>query len=1175
MATNFTINGSVTLDESTGLQTGGIAATGEDNNDQDILPSGLSSAFLTRIAFYGLDAASALGAAQSASNFISLTSSDAVIGLGFVDGSGSGIPILGSLSGVLTDLQALDGGAISLFSDPVLGNRLVWGVDANGDKVFALFLEPASNLSSARVQMIQFEALHNPNAFSPDDAINLDDFLGVSASVNQSFSFAGLPSGQNLFGMVGDSASGLVVYGANAKFSPATGLMMQGSDTINTSQGGGSTTIGVNNQMFDQGDGAFFTFVKSPSPNYTGTALDSNEADDADLINFGSLLEGKSAFLRVSQTQGNETTSLKLTAYNIVGDPQGQALFTAAKSVVEIKTVEVRDSTGKLLGTADGVSVDISSGVATVSGLKAGHKITWTADSVFDQVRVDGNTGKFDIGGFGLEQSFSASVDIGAQVRFEDDGPSVTLTLKEGAQVLVDESSDANVGEDPTIGLGKVIVAGDDLFNTSAAYGADGQGATASVYSLKVTDGVDSGLKDTLTGTAVRLYADGPDVVGKNDYGDEVLRISIDPDDGSVGLALSRSLMHGNSEDADESAQPLSIVAGAIEAVRTVADGDNDPAIAKVDLGPALKFEDDGPDASMALQDNVEIRIDESSDTNAGENENFGLGRVTVAGTVLFTAGSAPGNDGPGTTGSGYSLKIASEGVLSGLTDSATKTAVKLYKDGPDVVGRDENGNGVLRISIDPTSGDVTVTLERALEHSNVDDPDEAGSPLSIASGVVSAVYTVTDGDTDHDSANADLGPIIMFEDDGPSLGPISDALVDFAAGASVTKTLDGAVGADMSASPYILTDFTQSITVNGVELRGVIAGDSTSVTYFANTDGDGAYGSAGDVAYYTLSLDQTGAGSYTFDVLVDPPASTQPFSFNGLPSGQNLFGMVGESSAGGLIVYGRDPKFSAATGLMQQGSNTINTSKGGGDTTIGINNQMFDKGEGAYFTFVKNPAAALTGIALDGNEADDIDNLQYSSLLEVKTGFLEISQTQGNEINSLTIKAYDVAGDTNPQGSALVTAAKASVDIAAIRVFDADGNPVNLTVNIDGGVAIVSGLKAGYRVEWDTSANHDQVLVEATSGKFDIGGFGTMQGNDTLDQLLHFTATITDADGDFWTDDWFVGIDGTGANDDGVVAGATPMPEALSMAAFTDISNQDLLGNLSPTYIIHPDMWI
>ena len=37
---------------------------------------------------------------------------------------------------------------------------------------------------------------------------------------------------------------------------------LQGGDTINTSQGGGTTTIGVNNQMFDPGEGAYFTFVK-------------------------------------------------------------------------------------------------------------------------------------------------------------------------------------------------------------------------------------------------------------------------------------------------------------------------------------------------------------------------------------------------------------------------------------------------------------------------------------------------------------------------------------------------------------------------------------------------------------------------------------------------------------------------------------------------------------------------------------------------------------------------------------------------------------------------------------------------------------------------------------------------------------------------------------------------
>src|SRR5262245_43329837 len=43
------INGSVTLDESAGLQTGGIAVPGEDNNDSDVALNQLPTTFSNRL----------------------------------------------------------------------------------------------------------------------------------------------------------------------------------------------------------------------------------------------------------------------------------------------------------------------------------------------------------------------------------------------------------------------------------------------------------------------------------------------------------------------------------------------------------------------------------------------------------------------------------------------------------------------------------------------------------------------------------------------------------------------------------------------------------------------------------------------------------------------------------------------------------------------------------------------------------------------------------------------------------------------------------------------------------------------------------------------------------------------------------------------------------------------
>jgi hypothetical protein len=140
-----------------------------------------------------------------------------------------------------------------------------------------------------------------------------------------------------------------------------------------------------------------------------------------------------------------------------------------------------------------------------------------------------------------------------------------------------------------------------------------------------------------------------------------------------------------------------------------------------------------------------------------------------------------------------------------------------------------------------------------------------------------------------------------------------------------------------------------------------------------------------------------------------------------------------------------------------------------------------------------------------------------------------------------MTIEAFNIAG--GPQEEAFDAALGTNhVDITAVRVFDADGVDISasVSISISGGIATVGGLLRGYTVEWDTAAPHDQVLVTGATGKFDVGRFGFLEGNDTPDQLLSFTAQVTDGDGDYAADSWNVGIDGTGIYNDDEVAGVS-----------------------------------
>ncbi|KNH16234.1 hypothetical protein ACS77_28600, partial [Pseudomonas syringae] len=85
--------------------------------------------------------------------------------------------------------------------------------------------------------------------------------------------------------------------------------------------------------------------------------------------------------------------------------------------------------------------------------------------------------------------SVQATLNIGSNLVFKDDGPSITAT-----------------GEEPTLTVDETVLATDATqnfaANFSSAFGADGPGTLT--YALGVVAGA-SGLTDTATGEAVNL----------------------------------------------------------------------------------------------------------------------------------------------------------------------------------------------------------------------------------------------------------------------------------------------------------------------------------------------------------------------------------------------------------------------------------------------------------------------------------------------------------------------------------------------------------------------------------------------------------------------------------------------------------------------------------------------
>src|SRR5262245_53219287 len=251
MALTVTLTGTtVTLDETAGLQ----------NDDTNTV---LPAAFSSRLTALGADPATAINHAVSNGNVISISGvTGTITNLAFTDANG------GALDGDSSGLFTNDGEAIFLFTD-TKDDNIVLGKTAAGAIAFAVYLqETGSPVSGGKFWSIQYEALHHPDATNPDDSIDLDSHLKVAASETVNFSFAGAPSGNNLFMTFGDpNGAEIVVIGENP-LNQSNGGNIVTKDVVQISQAGGTTSFGVNGNAINPGQGAYISYVTGADTNF-------------------------------------------------------------------------------------------------------------------------------------------------------------------------------------------------------------------------------------------------------------------------------------------------------------------------------------------------------------------------------------------------------------------------------------------------------------------------------------------------------------------------------------------------------------------------------------------------------------------------------------------------------------------------------------------------------------------------------------------------------------------------------------------------------------------------------------------------------------------------------------------------------------------------------------------
>jgi T1SS-143 domain-containing protein len=947
---------------------------------------------------------------------------------------------------------------------------------------------------------------------------------------------------------VGNNANGLLVTGEDLNVDDNTGERVSGgqdpSDAMNTSQGGDGATIGVNSQMFKPGSTGVFTLVTGFAP------LDADgpdaTGDNVNQIDYNGYLNTGGASLFVSQTQGQGAVNLTIDVFEagggttpeegfayigVEGGNNGTSGAFADDTLVGVDTVTVKNAGGVVIGTwvdgqasdgttQNGVKITITGNSIDVEGIVAGYTVNWTADSgeTFNRFHVTADTGSvsFDVGRIDIAQGVLVTENVGEEVFVHDDGPTVSAN----ATALLDD--DALTG-------GNAGGTGDDVdsANTSGtlghSFGTDG----GSIAFL--TTGAPTGFTYVLSGSNL-LIKQG------DSTGPTVVTVTLNTATGDYTVMQNAPIMHAAGLDENNQAFTLNY---------RVTDGDTDTA----DGTLAINVDDDTPTASQAQQTGT---VDED-----GVPGGIAGGVGDVAGEATVATGSvAPlfnsGADQPLT----FSLNTDTSGLPS-LTSAGVAVTYAVVGN---TLTASAGGNTVFTFALNGTSGAWTFTLVDQLDHPTLNGlpGDDTENDLAIN---LSSILRATDFDSDTVAAAANA-LIVTVDDDTPTIGPIPDALVDFAAGSTTgPKSLLGAPGADDN-STYTITAFEPPFVVNGVTVNGVLSADAGTVNYFGDDDGTPGV-SPGDTLYYTLALDQTDPGAYTFTVHVAPPPAELEFNFDELPSGANLFGVVGESAAApAIIVIGENidllPANNKGEIKYSNDSDTIHTSQGGTGATIGVNNQLFDNlSEGAYFTYVNNPVQDfLSGVpgGLTSTEADLANNIQYTGgTLEVSSAFFAVSQMQGNDRADVKITAFDI--DDAPQAVGFVDSlgTGTAVPIDTIRVFSPDDpdtplieTSVDATANglivdfADDGTVRVFGLDSNFKVEWDTDGLHDRVLIESASvaSQFDIGRFGISQPQPTPDQVLDFTVQIADGDGDTASDSFAIGIDGTGMFDDNHVDG-------------------------------------
>ncbi|QTP59418.1 retention module-containing protein [Billgrantia antri] len=832
----------------------------------------------------------------------------------------------------------------------------------------------------------------------------------------------------------------------------------------------------------------------------------------------------------VTDSDGDEASDSLVI--DIVDDVP-QAADDAASQTEENAPVSIDVFANDTSG-ADGV--DLTSGVALVAGSLTGSgTLVYNEDGTYTYTPAAGEEGVV---------SFDYTV---TDADGDESTATVTLTLQDDSEPTIEVSG-------PDVNDGQTSVDEAGLPNGSAN---DGSHATSGTLAINTgNDGLQS------------LVINGVNVTGGG---------TVNGTHGTLVVSLANGEYSweytlDGATDGDTTSDSFNVV---------VTDSDGDEASDSL----VIDIVDDVPqaadDAASQAEENAPVSIDVfANDTSGADGVDLTSGVALVAGSLTGSGTLVYNEDGTFT----YTPAAGEEGgvsfdytVTDADGDESTATVILTLQDDsePTVEIIANGGQGVVWEAALPngsgggnvsTSGTMSIeTGGDTLAKIEVQDKNGTWVSIDLTTGQTTSVegkygILLVDADgnwsytlqaasdhpeeglvgvddqkaenfavrvTDSDDDTADTSLAISINDDGPSIGEVSDTTMPNEAG-TVEGTLEFETGADEEGA---------SLAITGIS--GLPDGWTTSDAGGASIDINAPDGTK----IFTVTLNDDGK-TYTVEQHAARPGETAEF---------DLAQAIGNSPQPEY-----DFGFATLTLLNSNQQEQFNANTFGTGHAFGIGNTWFDAGESFEIEFagmlshfslgiaVVNKAGTLA-VTLEDGEASVVIEVPVSagaSALEITSDqLLAAAQDQGVDItgfNTVTITGTDGVKvsftdisytDTAPADSMDFTVHVEGVDGDGDSVTDsftvtseADaptpilgvGNNVDDTLQGDGGDDVLIGDRGGNVTITEPGQNYNiSLIVDASGSMAEASGSGSLSRMDLTKQaLLNLANQLKDHDG-------------------------------------------------------------